>query len=80
MSMNNNYEQLRTLHDDKHMNYYDRLRLKAQKERTIINSAPTIKKMEERGCIFHEPPPKTAKPINFHSIALNHSVVPRNNF
>ena len=74
------YERLRTIHDDKHMNYYDRLRLKAQKERTIVNSAPTVKKYEAKGSIVHEPPPKTAKPINFHSITLNHSVVTKNNF
>ena len=74
------YERLRTIHDDKHTNYYDRLRLKAQKERTIVNSAPTVKKYEEKGSIVHEPPAKTAKPINFHSITLNHSTVPRNNF
>ena len=49
-----NYNQLRTLHDEKHQNHFDRQRLKQQKERTKINSQPTVKKYEEKGNINHE--------------------------
>ena len=68
----------RALHDDKHMNYYDHLQRQAQQKRTKINCAPTVKKSTERGNIFHEPQPKTNRPINFHNISLNHSVIPSN--
>lgn len=82
------YEQKRTIHDDKRMNHYDRLQLKMQKERTRINSAPTIKKYEDKGNIRHEPLPSTTqnvilgrngnspKKLNFHTYSLNHSVIP----
>ncbi len=76
----NCFERRRTLHDSKHQNYFDRQRLKQQKERTRKNSAPTVKKFEEKGCINHELPPKTAQPLNFHMLSLNHSVVTKNNF
>lgn len=71
------YEQKRTIHDDKRMNHYDRLQLKMQKERTRINSAPTVKKYEDKGSIQHEPQVSTTKKLNFHTYSLNHSVVPR---
>lgn len=73
-----NYEQARTLHDDKHMNHYDRLQRDMQRKRTVINSAPTLTKYTEKGNINHEPPIKTTAP-NYHSTTLNHSVVTRNN-
>lgn len=72
------FEQLRTVHDDKRMNHYDRLQLHMQKERTRINSAPTVKKYEDKGNISHEPIPPTTKKINFHTYSLNHSVIPIN--
>lgn len=72
------YQELRTLHDDKHKNYFDRLRLEMQTRRTKINSAPTVKKYEEKGDIRHEPQPSTTKFINFHTITLNSSTVPNN--
>lgn len=73
------FEQLRVLHDEKHKNYFDRLRLSMQKERTKINSAPVVKKYEAKGNINHEPPIRTVKPVNYHEIALNHSTITRNN-
>ena len=69
------YEQKRAMHDDKRMNYYDHLQYNAQKERTKINSAPTIKKYATKGDIRHEPQTPTTKPVNYHTYALNHSVV-----
>lgn len=74
----NTYEQRRTIRDDKHKNHFDHLQQYMQRERTRINSAPAVKKYYEKGNIFHEPPPRTNKPINFHSITLNHSTVPIN--
>ena len=87
-SNSTSYEQKRTIHgsfadsykfvrDDKRMNHYDRLQLKMQKERTRINSAPTVKKYEDKGSIQHEPQVSTTKKLNFHTYSLNHSVVPR---
>ena len=73
------FEQLRALHDDKHKNHFDRLRLRMQKDRTKINSAPAVKKYEDKGDINHEPPIKTVKPVNYHGITLNHSTITRNN-
>ena len=73
------YTELRTIHDEKHQNHFDRLRLDMQRRRTSINSAPIVKKYEEKGDIRHEPPPSTTKSINFHTITLNHSTVARNN-
>ena len=70
------FEQKRTLHDSNRMNHYDRLQLKMQKERTRINSGPTVKKYEDKGNIQHEPQVSTTKKINFHTYSLNHSVVP----
>ncbi len=70
------YEQKRTLHDENRRNHYDRLQLKMQKERTRINSGPTVKKYEDKGNIQHEPQVSTTKKINFHTYSLNHSVVP----
>ena len=70
------FEQKRALHDDSRRNHYDRLQLKMQKERTRINSAPTVKKYEDKGNIQHEPQVSTTKKINFHTYSLNHSVVP----
>lgn len=72
------FEARRAIHDDKHKNYYDYLQQNAQRERTRLNSAPTIRKYSDRGNIFHEPQIKTNKPVNFHSISLNHSTVPCN--
>ena len=69
------YEQKRAIHDDKRMNYYDHLQYNAQKERTKINSAPTIKKYNTKGDIRHESQTPTTKPVNYHTYALNHSVV-----
>ena len=43
--------QMRTVHDDKHKNYFDRLQLTMQKNRTKINSAPTVKCYNEKGNI-----------------------------
>ena len=77
-SLNQTSKEKRALHDDKHMNYYDHLQRQAQQKRTKINCAPTVKKCTERGNIFHEPQPKTNRPINFHNINLNHSVIPSN--
>ena len=74
-----NYEQLRTIDDEKHQNHFNRLRPDMQKRRTSINSAPIVKKYEEKGDIRHEPPPSTTKSNNFHTITLNHSTVARNN-
>lgn len=71
------YEQKRTLRDENRMNHYDRLQLKMQKERTRINSAPTVKKYEDKGNIQHEPQVSTTKKMNFHTFSLNHSVVPK---
>ena len=70
------FEQKRALHDDNRRNYYDKLQLKMQKERTRINSAPTVKKYEDKGNIQHEPQVSTTKKLNFHTYSLNHSVVP----
>ena len=39
-----NYAELRTLHDEKHKNYFDRLRLDIQRRRTDVNSVPIVKK------------------------------------
>ena len=78
VSTNQTFKERRALHDDKHMNYYDHLQRQAQQKRTKINCAPTVKKCTERGNIFHEPQPKTNRPINFHNINLNHSVIPSN--
>ena len=75
-SNSTSFEQKRTLHDDKRMNHYDRLQLKMQKERTRINSAPIVKKYEDKGNIQHEPQISTTKKLNFHTYSLNHSVVP----
>ena len=72
------YEQLRAVHDSKHKNYFNHLQLHMQKNRTKINSAPIVKKYEDKGNIQHEPHPKTVKAVNYHSSALNHSVVPMN--
>lgn len=84
------YEQRRAIRDDKRMNHYDRLQLKMQKERTKINSAPTIKKYEDKGDIRHESPPKTTQNVilgtnrsypqklNYHTYSLNHSIIPMN--
>ena len=71
------YEQKRAMRDDKRMNYYDRLQHNAQKERTRLNSAPTIKKCDSKGDIRHEAQISTTKKLNFHTYSLNHSVVPR---
>ena len=85
--MSCSYEQIKTpnsydlaslrsyVHDNKRMNYYDHLQYNAQKERTKINSAPTIKKYATKGDIRHEPQTPTTKPVNYHTYALNHSVV-----
>ena len=62
------YEQKRAMH-------YDHLQYNAQKERTKINSAPTIKKYNAKGDIRHESQTPTTKPVNYHTYALNHSVV-----
>ena len=70
------FEQKRTLHDNNRMNHYDRLQLKMQKERTRINSGPTVKKYEDKGNIQHESQVSTTKKVNFHTFSLNHSVVP----
>ena len=73
-----NYEQARTIHDEKHKNYFDKLQQEMQRKRTAaINSLPTIPKYTQRGDINHEPRRKTCDPNNFHSQALNHSVIPR---
>mgnify|MGYP006894178069 FL=1 len=72
------YEQLRAVHDSKHKNYFNHLQLHMQKNRTKINSAPIVKKYDDKGNIQHEPNPKTVKAVNYHSSALNHSVVPMN--
>lgn len=55
------FQQRRTIRDDKRMNFYDRLQLEMQKERTRINSAPIIKKRDLKGTINHEKPPITTK-------------------
>ena len=44
----NCFKQLRVLHDEKHKNYFDKLRLIMQKERTKINSAPTVKSVNQK--------------------------------
>ena len=75
----NCFRQLRVLHDEKHKNYFDRLRLSMKKERTKINSAPTVKKCESKGNINHDAPIKTVKPTNYHKITLNHSTITKNN-
>lgn len=74
-----NHAELRTLHDENHKNHFDRLRLDMQRKRTAINSAPIVRKYEEKGDIRHEPLPSTTKLNNFHTITLNHSTVARNN-
>ena len=71
-----NYSQARTLHDEKHKNYFDNLQQRMQQQRTVINSQPTVKKYAGRGNINHEPPRKTTDSRNFHSQSLNHSVIP----
>ena len=76
MSQTTNYAQARTLHDDNHKNYYDKLQRDMQRNRTNIISQPTITKYTEKGNIEHEPPIKTTAP-NYHSVTLNHSVIPR---
>ena len=74
------FEQARAIHDDKHKNYYDRLQQDMQRRRTArINSQPTVTKYTQRGDINHEPPRKTCNQINFHTQALNHSVIPVSN-
>ena len=71
-----NYEQARTIHDDKHKNYYDKLQQEMQRKRTAtISSMPTVQKYTKRGDINHEPPQKTVKQINYHAQALNHSII-----
>lgn len=72
------FQQRRTIRDDKRMNFYDRLQLEMQKERTRINSAPIIKKRDLKGTINHEKPTITTKKLNYHTYSLNHSVVPIN--
>ena len=72
------FEQKRTLRDSNKMNYYDRLRLQMQKERTRINSSPIIKKYNLKGSINHEKAQITTKKMNYHTYTLNHSVVPNN--
>ena len=72
------FQQRRTIRDDKRMNFYDRLQLEMQKERTRINSAPIIKKRDLKGTINHEKPPITTKKLNYHTYSLNYSVVPIN--
>ena len=73
------FEQKRTLRDSNKMNYYDRLRLQKQKERTRINSSPIIKKYNLKGSINHNKEPIiTTKKMNYHTYTLNHSVVPNN--
>lgn len=69
-SNSTSYEQKRTIHDDKRMNHYDRLQLKMQKERTRINSAPTVKKYEDKGSIQHEPQVSTTKKIEFSHLFI----------
>ena len=72
------FEQKCTLRDSNKMNYYDRLRLQMQKERTRINSSPIIKKYNLKGSINHEKAQITTKKMNYHTYTLNHSVVPNN--
>ena len=72
------FEQKRTLQDSNKMNYYERLRLQMQKERTRINSSPIIKKYNLKGSINHEKAQITTKKMNYHTYTLNHSVVPNN--
>lgn len=68
------FEQKRTLQDSKKMNYYDRLRLQMQKERTRINSSPIIRKYNFKGSINHEKAQiTTKKKKNYHTYTLNHS-------
>ena len=67
-----NYAKARTLHDDKHKNYFDNLQHEMQQRRTKITSKPTVPKYTERGNINHEPPRKTTDPANFHTQSLNH--------
>lgn len=67
------FEQKRTLQDSKKMNYYDRLRLQMQKERTRINSSPIIRKYNFKGSINHEKAQITTKKMNYHTYTLNHS-------
>ena len=71
-----NYAQARTLHDEKHKNYFDHLQQRMQQRRTAINSRPTLTKYTKKGNINHEPPRKTTDSRNFHSQSLNHSVIP----
>ena len=72
-----NYEQARTIHDDKHKNYYDKLQQDMQRKRTAnISSIPTVPKYTKRGDINHEQPRKTTDPRNFRTQSLNHSVIP----
>ena len=72
------FAQRRTLRDSNKMNYYERLRLQMQKERTRINSSPIIKKYNLKGSINHEKAQITTKKMNYHTYTLNHSVVPNN--
>ena len=64
------YEQKRAVHDNKRMNYYDHLQYNAQKERTKINSAPTIKKYTTKGDIRHEPQTPTTKSLSRYKISI----------
>ena len=74
-----NYAQARTLHDDKHENYFDKLHQHMQEKRLAITTKPTLTKYNERGNINHEQPRKTTDPYNYHSQTLNHSSIPLNN-
>ena len=77
--MNVNYAQARTIHDDKHKNYFDNLQRQMQMQRTAVNSGPTLKRYTEKGNINHEQPRKTTDQRNFHTQSLNHSVIPMGN-
>ena len=68
----NEFAKARTIHDDKHKNYFDNLQHRMQQRRTAINSRPVLTKYSERGNINHEPPRKTTDPSNFHTQSLNH--------
>ena len=73
----NSFAEARTVHDEKHKNYYDRLQQEMQRKRTAtINSQPTVTKYTQRGDINHEPARKTCNPMNYHTQSLNHSIIP----
>lgn len=71
--------QRRAYKDKDGKTYFNYLEKHMRANRTNINSAPTIKKYEDKGNIIHEPPPITTSLHRYRRYnSINHSSVPNN--